>query len=168
MAELGKNAVSKGLKVGDKVALYYNSYCGKCHFCNIGKQHLCENIDVTIGFMSDYAVVDEQQVYKLPDDMDLKKAVLAEPVSICLHGVDMCHIKPGDTVAVSGGGGIGNLTMQLAKLSGGVKVTLFEPIAWKRQAALKAGADYVLDPMAPDFHEKAMEITGGYGFDVIF
>lgn len=47
-----ENATSKGLKVGDKVALYYNCYCGKCHFCNIGKQHLCENIDVTLGFMS--------------------------------------------------------------------------------------------------------------------
>ena len=114
MVELGKNATSKGLKVGDKVALYYNCYCGKCHFCNIGKQHLCENIDVTLGFMSDYVVVDEQQVYKLPEDMDMKKAALTEPVSICLHGVDMCRIKPGDTVAVSGGGGIGNLTMQLA------------------------------------------------------
>ena len=49
VVELGKNATSKGLKVGDKVALYYNCYCGKCHFCNIGKQHLCENIDVTLG-----------------------------------------------------------------------------------------------------------------------
>lgn len=113
-------------------------------------------------------VVDEQQVYKLPEDMDMKKAALTEPVSICLHGVDMCRIKPGDTVAVSGGGGIGNLTMQLARLSGGTRVTLFEPIAWKREAALKAGADYVLDPLAPDFHEKAMKITDGYGFDVIF
>ena len=45
---------------------------------------------------------------------------------------------------------------------------MFEPIAWKREAALKAGADYVLDPLAPDFHEKAMKITDGYGFDVIF
>lgn len=168
VVELGKNATSKGLKVEDKVALYYNCYCGKCHFCNIGKQHLCENIDVTLGFMSDYVVVDEQQVYKLPEDMDMKKAALTEPVSICLHGVDMCRIKPGDTVAVSGGGGIGNLTMQLARLSGGTRVTLFEPIAWKREAALKAGADYVLDPLAPDFHEKAMKITDGYGFDVIF
>ena len=51
--------------------------------------------------------------------------------------------------------------MQLARLSGGTRVTLFEPIAWKREAALKAGADSVLDPLAPDFHEKAMKITDG-------
>lgn len=167
VVELGSQATAKGLKVGDRVALYYNAYCGKCHFCNVGKQHLCENIRVTLGFMSEYAVVDEQQVYKLPDTLDMKQGALAEPVSVCLHGVEMCHIRPGDTVAISGGGGIGHISMQLAKASGGCRVTLFEPVEWKRQAALDAGADFVLDPMAPDFHEAAMAITGGYGFDVI-
>jgi (R,R)-butanediol dehydrogenase/meso-butanediol dehydrogenase/diacetyl reductase/L-iditol 2-dehydrogenase len=167
VAALGPDAAAKGLRVGDRVTLYYNAYCGKCHFCNAGKQHLCENIRVTVGFMAEYAVVDEQQVYKLPDDLTMRQGALAEPVSVCLHGVEMCRIRPGDTVAVSGGGGIGHICMQLARLSGGSRATLFEPVAWKREAARKAGAEHVLDPLAPGFQEAAMAVTDGRGFDVI-
>ena len=168
VVELGPEATVKGLKIGDKVSLYYNKYCGRCHYCRIGKEHLCEKIDVRLGFMSDYAVVDEQMVYKIPDDSDMRKAALVEPISICLHAVDMANIKPGYTVAVSGGGGIGNIVMQLAKMSGASRLTLFEPIEWKRETALECGADYVLNPLEEGFHEKAMEITSGRGFDVIF
>jgi (R,R)-butanediol dehydrogenase/meso-butanediol dehydrogenase/diacetyl reductase/L-iditol 2-dehydrogenase len=166
--ELGEKATAKKLKVGDKVSLYYNYYCGKCHYCRIGKEHLCENIEVILGFMSDYVVVDEQMVFKLPDDADMRQAALVEPVSISLHGVDMCRIKPGCSVAVSGGGGIGNITMQLARMSGACRLTVFEPIPWKREVALEAGADYVLDPTEKEFSEKAKAITDGRGFDVIF
>lgn len=168
VVELGSEATAKGLKIGDKVSLYYNKYCGKCHYCRIGKEHLCENIDVRLGMMADYVVLDEQMVYKIPEDSDMRKAALVEPISICLHAVDMTHIKPGYSVAVSGGGGIGNIIMQLAKMSGACRLTLFEPIAWKRDVAKKCGADHVLNPMDPDFHEKAMAITDGRGFDVIF
>jgi (R,R)-butanediol dehydrogenase/meso-butanediol dehydrogenase/diacetyl reductase/L-iditol 2-dehydrogenase len=168
VVELGQEATVKKLKVGDKVSLYYNNYCGKCHYCRIGKEHLCENIDVRLGFMSDYVVLDEQMVFKQPYNANMKQCALAEPISICLHGVDMCHIKPGYTVAVSGGGGIGNITMQLARMSGACRLTLFEPIPWKRQTALDCGADHVLDPLAPNFEAEAREITDGRGFDIIF
>ena len=168
IVELGKEATAKKLKIGDKVSLYYNCYCNKCHYCRIGKEHLCENIDTRLGFMSDYAVLDEQMVYKQLDDADMKQCALVEPVSICLHGIDMCNIKPGCTVAVSGGGGIGNITMQLSKMSGACRLTLFEPIPWKRQVALDCGADYVLDPFDLEFEKKAREITDNRGFDYIF
>ena len=76
-------------------------------------------------------VLREQQVFKLPDDTDLAKACLVEPITVCLHGIDMCRIKVGDKVAISGGGGIGLILLQLARLSGASKLTLIEPVAEK-------------------------------------
>jgi (R,R)-butanediol dehydrogenase/meso-butanediol dehydrogenase/diacetyl reductase/L-iditol 2-dehydrogenase len=98
----------------------------------------------------------------------MKQAALAEPISISLHGIDMCHLGPGYSVAVSGGGGIGNIVMQLAKMSGACRLTVFEPIPWKRQVARETGADYVLNPNDPAFFKDAKKITNGRGFDVIF
>jgi threonine dehydrogenase-like Zn-dependent dehydrogenase len=39
---------------------------------------------------------------------------MTEPVACCVHGIDLCEIKAGDTVAVIGGGMIGLLMLQLA------------------------------------------------------
>jgi (R,R)-butanediol dehydrogenase/meso-butanediol dehydrogenase/diacetyl reductase/L-iditol 2-dehydrogenase len=167
VAELGPATGVKGLKVGDKVAFYYNYHCGNCYYCRSGKEGFCENIELRDWVMSDYIVFSEQQVYKLPDDADMKRAALIEPVSVTLHGVDLCNIKPAMTVMISGSGGIGLLLLQEAKLCGATRLTVSEPVAEKRENALKLGADYVIDPFSEDVAERSMEITDGRGFDVI-
>ena len=167
VSELGPKANSKGLKVGDKVAFYYNYHCGSCHYCRSGKENYCQNIQLCDWVMSDYIVFREQQVFKLPDNADMIRACLIEPVSVTLHGIDLCDIRAGTSVLVSGGGGIGLLMTQLAKLSGAVRLTVSEPIADKRKNALMIGADFVVDPFNEKLAEKAMEITEGRGFDVV-
>ncbi len=167
VVELGSEATTKGLKVGDKVAYYFNQYCGKCHYCRNGKEQFCTNKGMVIDSMSDCIIVDEQQAYKLDDDADMQAASLVEPISICMHGVDMCRIKPGTTVAVNGCGGIGLICMQLAKMSGAVRLTMIEPVEEKRKIALECGADFVVDPTSQDVVEESMKITGGLGYDVV-
>lgn len=146
VAELGPAATTKGLTIGDKVTYYFNEYCGTCHYCRNGKEHFCLNVRRDTAAMSEYMVVSEQQVYKLETDADMAAAALIEPVSVCLHGIDMCRIKAGTTVAVFGGGGIGQIMMQLARLSGAVSFTMIEPITAKRETARKLGADHIIDP----------------------
>lgn len=167
IVEMGSDVKIKGLKVGDKVTFYFNKYCGTCHYCRNGKEHLCTNIDMLVGAMSEYMVVSEQQVYKLDDDADMAAASLIEPISCCMHGVDLCNIKSGMTVAVCGGGGMGQITLQLVKMAGAVDVTMIEPIEWKRQLALENGADYAINPMEEDVLARAAEITEGRMFDVV-
>ena len=75
---------------------------------------------------------------------------MTEPVACCLHGIDMCNIKPGSTVVVIGGGMIGLLMMQLAKNAGATKVVLLEPVEGKREVALKLGADLAIDSIHED------------------
>jgi (R,R)-butanediol dehydrogenase/meso-butanediol dehydrogenase/diacetyl reductase/L-iditol 2-dehydrogenase len=79
----------------------------------------------------------------------------------------MCHIRPGARVAVSGGGGVGLIMLQLAKMSGACKLTLIEPVREKRELAIKLGAEYVIDPMHQDTVYEARKLTGGLGYDVV-
>ena len=165
--ELGPEATTKGLRVGDKVVYYYNWHCGKCYYCRNGQEQFCQNIILHSESMADYIVQNEQQVYKLPDYADLREAALIEPISVVMRGLEMCNIRIGTKVAISGGGGIGMLFLQLAKISGVARLTVIEPVAEKRTEALAEGADHVIDPFNPDVLSEAMRITDKMGFDVV-
>lgn len=167
ITELGPAATAKGLKIGDKVTYYYNEHCGNCHYCRNGQEQFCTSMNVNMSAMSEYIVVGEQSVYKLDDNVNMSKAILIEPISVCLRGIDLAQIKPGQTVAISGGGPIGLITMMLAKASGASELTLIEPIEKKRKVALELGAKHVLDPITQDVVVEGMEITSGRGFDVV-
>ena len=92
----------------------------------------------------------EKQLYKFAEDLSFIEAAMTEPISCCLHGIDLCNIKAGDTVLVIGGGPIGMIMMQLAKNAGASKVIMSEPVEEKREQALKLGATKTIDPLHED------------------
>jgi threonine dehydrogenase-like Zn-dependent dehydrogenase len=165
--ELGPSATAKGLSIGDRVTFYFNRYCGSCVECRSGREQFCTSVEATQSFMSDVVVLEEQQVFRLPDDLTLAEAALVEPVSVALRGVDLCRIEPGATVAVFGGGGIGQIVASLASRSGASRVVMLEPVEEKRRLALRRGATSAIDPTLPDAEAHAIEVTGGRGFDVV-
>lgn len=144
----------KKFKSGDRVSVDPNRLCGKCYYCRNGIGHFCENmvgIGTTVdGGFAQYCSVDQKQVYHLGDGTSFEEGAMAEPVSCCLHGIDLCDIKSGSKVAVIGGGMIGLIMIQLAKLEGASKVILLEPIKNKRDLGKKLGADLCLDPFTQD------------------
>ena len=82
-------------------------------------------------------MVPENQVYKLEPYIDYEVGALAELLACCLHDrIDLAHIKVGDVVCVIGGGTIGQLMVQLARLAGASTVVLSEPIEERRTIAL--------------------------------
>ena len=143
-----------GVSVGDRVCVDPNKLCNNCDFCREGIGHFCESmvgIGTTVhGGFAQYCVVPASQVYKFDGDITYEMAAMCEPVACCLHGIDMCDIIPGGTVAVIGGGMIGLLMLQLAKLKGAAKLLLVEPVAEKRELAKKLGADITVDPTSQD------------------
>jgi 2-desacetyl-2-hydroxyethyl bacteriochlorophyllide A dehydrogenase len=151
----------KSVKVGDRVCVDPNWLCNTCDFCRGGIGHFCESmkgIGTTInGGFAEYCAVPESQVYKFGESISYAEAAMTEPVACCLHGIDMSDIKAGDTVAVIGGGMIGLLMLQLAKLSGAAKLILIEPIEEKRRIAERLGADITIDPINEDVMEKLRE-----------
>lgn len=141
-------------KAGDRVCIDPNCYCGTCEPCRNGVAHYCENMigyGTTVnGAFAEYCAVNERQVYQLGERTSFEQGAMAEPVACCLHGIDMCEIQPGHQVVVIGGGMIGLLMMQLAKLAGATRVALLEPVENKREVAKKLGADICIDPVRED------------------
>lgn len=152
VAEVGANVT--GVKVGDRVCIDPNCYCGKCDFCRSGIAHYCTDMigyGTTVnGGFAEYCSVDQRQVYKLGDNTTFEQGAMTEPVACCLHGIDMCNIQPGSSVVVIGGGMIGLLMLQLARLAGAARTALLEPVESKREVAKKLGADVCIDPIHED------------------
>lgn len=152
VAEVG-SAVTN-VKVGDRVCIDPNCYCGTCDFCRNGIAHYCTDMigyGTTVnGGFAEYCSVNQRQVYKLGNHTTFEQGAMTEPVACCLHGMDMCNIHPGSSVVIIGGGMIGLLMLQLARLAGAARTALLEPVASKREVAKKLGADICIDPIHED------------------
>ncbi len=144
-------------QVGDRVCVDPADNCGECYYCASGKMSHCEhmraigtNVD---GAFSQYCKVKSRLVYHLADDVSFIEGAMAEPLACCINGADRTEIKVGDNVVIYGGGMIGLLMLQLAKLKGASRVALVEPVENKRETARKLGADLTINPLEEDVRE---------------
>ncbi len=163
VVEVGKGVT--GFAVGDHVTVDPNIYCGHCAYCQNGKKQLCpsmEAIGVTRdGGFAQYSLIPASQAFKLEPTVPWEAAAMAEPLACCLHGIDLAGIQVGDKVCVVGGGAIGLLMVQLAKLSGASQIVLSEPNEKRRQVGLQLGANAALDPTRPDAQEAFAQVLDG-------
>lgn len=159
IANLGSEV--QNYKIGDRVCIDPNCYCGVCEACRNGVAHYCNDMigyGTTVnGGFAEYCAVNERQVYKLGENTSFEQGAMTEPVACCLHGMDMCEIQPGHQVVVIGGGMIGLLMLQLARLAGAAKVALLEPVESKREVGKKLGADICIDPIHEDIKTRLKE-----------
>ena len=166
-----KGATVKSLEIGDHVTIDPNSYCGKCRPCRMGKQQNCENLFAlgvnTNGGFAEYAVCPEKQCFKVLDTIDFDSAAMAEPLACAIHGIDNANIRTGQSVLVVGGGTIGLLMVQLARLSGASMVILSEPVKLRQKIGLEVGADAIIDPSCEDIASRINDICGHNGVDVV-
>ncbi len=165
-----KGSKITNFKIGDKVAVDPNIYCGLCKYCRSGKINFCEDLEalgVTLdGGFAEYSIVPASQTYSLPSDFDLSIASFAEPLSCCLRGIEHAEIKSGNTVVIVGGGSIGLLMVQLVRNAGASKIILIEPDTKKLELGIELGADYCLNPTEDRFSEKINELTKSH-IDVV-
>ena len=163
VVEVGEGVT--GFAVGDHVTVDPNIYCGHCAYCQNGKKQLCpsmEAIGVTRdGGFAQYSRIPASQAFKLEPTVPWEAAAMAEPLACCLHGIDLAGIQVGDKVCVVGGGAIGLLMVQLAKLSGASQIVLSEPNEKRRQVGLQLGANAAIDPTRPDAQEAFAQVLDG-------
>lgn len=169
-------AVGEGVTqfaVGDRVVAANSAPCGTCFYCRKNHVNLCENLDLLNGAYAQYLKIPARIVAKntlpLPAHVPFQAAAFAEPLSVCLRGIDACRIQPGDRVAVIGLGAIGLFMARLAKAQG-AHVTGFGRNALKRRMAESfSQADTVIDmTQEPDLSAVRQRYTpDGYGFDVV-
>lgn len=139
-----------GVKPGDRVTVDPNWSCGHCYYCKNGKRHLCENSKGVVKGMAQYICPPEENVYRLPDGLSLLDAALCEPLSCCLHGIDLLNLREGESVAIVGFGAIGNLMLQLCRNAGASHIIVVETDETKRETAMKLGATLFLNPKTDD------------------
>lgn len=155
----------RDLTVGDRVAIDPNMPCGMCRSCRRGRVHLCEyltalGVNMDGGF-AELSRVPQAQCYRLPASVSDLAGAMTEPLACCLRGIDRADIVPGDTVAVIGGGAIGQILAQLARLNGAARLVLSDPLAARRKMALSLGVDAVVDPTQEDPLAPGGALEGG-------
>lgn len=144
IVELGEHV--HNLNIGDRVSVDPNWSCGYCKFCQEGLSHMCENSRGVVKGFAQYICPPQENVYKIPDTLSLKYASLAEPLSCCLHGMDLLDVTLGDSVLIIGLGSIGSMMVQLCKLASAANIIVVEPVKEKKELAKKLGASLFLDP----------------------
>ncbi len=134
-----------GLAVGTKVAVDPSLYCGKCHYCALGRGNLCENwnaIGVTRnGACAEYAVAPAANCYPLPAGVPPLHGALIEPLSCAVRGFDLLPGRLGEHYLIYGAGTMGLLMLQLAKRAGAASVSVVDLNPQRLAVAEELGAD---------------------------
>jgi 2-desacetyl-2-hydroxyethyl bacteriochlorophyllide A dehydrogenase len=164
----------KKLKVGDRVVTNPNDYCGVCVYCQHNLPNLCENI-IPMGIGADggfaeYVRVSEKVAHKITDNLPSEIAAFAEPLACVVHALSRIAVGPSDSVLVFGAGPIGLLFVLMLKARGANPVIVSEPVALRREYAVKCGADHVVDPSTEDviaYVLKETRIGMDYSVDVV-
>ena len=160
------------VKVGDRVAGIPLIPCMKCEDCQKGNYSLCKHYSFIgsrqQGSFAEYAVVPEKNVVPFADSVSFQQGASFEPATVALHGLERTGYQGGHTVAILGGGTIGMMTMQWAKIFGAAKVVVFDIVKERLDLALKLGADAAINTLDKDFYDQVNELTGGRGFEYVY
>ncbi len=144
----------EGFRTGTRVTGDPNIACGRCDPCLAGRINLCRNLRAIgihrDGGFADYVLLPRTQAHELPLSLPAAHGAFCEPLACCLHGIDLAEIKAGSSVVVLGGGVIGLLVVQLARLAGATRVVLSTRQASRRRLAETLGATGSVDPSAGD------------------
>ena len=176
------------LQTGDHVVMMVSFSCGKCRYCIEGKPTMCvENLPIQsmatlpgggkrlhkgkdelnhlfgLASYAEYAVVHERSCVKVREDAPLDV--------VCLLGcgtstgigaaINSTGIKPGESIAIFGCGGVGLSAVIGAKLAGAGKIIAVDTLDKKLAMAKKLGADHLINVSQDDPITKVMELTGG-------
>lgn len=173
--EIADTGGHEQFRVGQAVAVCPAFACGQCDACRADAENLCSDLQAMgyelDGAFAEYvripaAGVAAGNVFALPDGLSFAEAALAEPLACVINGQERVGVTAGDSVAILGAGPIGLLHVKLARLSGASRIIVSQRSAHRRDAALAAGADVVIDPTHEDVVQRVLGETGGQGVDV--
>ncbi|MFN8632685.1 MAG: Zn-dependent alcohol dehydrogenase [Chloroflexota bacterium] len=192
VAEVGPGVT--GLKPGDRCALSFKSWCGRCSYCITGRPHLCNGYDgnprgtmldgtyrihkdgedipamARLGGFAEYAVMPAQQVLPISADIDMASlALIGCAVTTGVGAVlNTAKVQPGSTVAVIGTGGVGLNVVQGAVVAGASRIFAIDLLDNKLDYAGSFGATDLVNGSKTDPVEQVLELTNGQGVDYVF
>ena len=180
------------VSAGDHVILSWLPACGRCFYCSRGRQALCDvamedmfrgtlpggtlRLSQNGGPLYHYSnlsafaercIVPEGCCVRIRDDAPLEVAALVGCAVMTGYGaaVTRARIRPGETIAIFGAGGVGLSAVMGARLAGAAAIVAFDPFAFRRETALVLGATHAFDPRSEDVPAALRELTEGRGAD---
>jgi len=163
----------KDWRVGDRVAIQSNLFCGECEFCQRGEESMCLRskllgVDCDGGFAEQVAV-SASSLVRLPDAVSFEQsAALTLAASTAMHMLtDRTQVRAGDWVLVIGGAsGVGSAAIQIAKgLGARVIATASRPE--KAALAQDLGAEFVVDSTSAKWPAEVRRLTNKRGVDLV-
>ncbi len=153
----------KRVDVGDVVVIDEHISCGDCWCCRQGFLNRCEEVASmgmsTHGGFAQYAVVPSKQVYKVPEGMELKRAVLFEPLYCAVHAINKVGLMPDSKVLIFGAGPLGCCFIELCRIYGVSDIIVSEPERFRRGHAAFLGATEVVNPTTHNLKEVIQRIA---------
>ncbi|MDD4495749.1 MAG: zinc-binding dehydrogenase [Eubacteriales bacterium] len=161
-------------KIGDRVAGEAHKGCGYCSNCKMGRYNQCLNYGQgdyahqhyghnTNGAYTQYQKYSIRSLTHLPDHLSFEEGSMCDTASVALHGIELCGMEAGCSIAVVGPGPVGLCVMRLAKLLGAAKVIVVGR-GERLQAAKRFGADEIVDiNEVSDVPAAVRELTDGIG-----
>lgn len=166
IVELGAKVTN--FKIGDKVIAESSAGCEECFYCRNGYTNLCPDRKGISGSFTDYIVVPERYVYRLPAETSLDLAILSEPLACVLNGIEKTQLRAGDLTVVVGPGPLGILTAFLADLKGAAVILVGRSSSQKRLEIAQNKLNLeVINSDLVDPGEYIKKINS-YGADVVF
>jgi len=164
--------------IGDRVAIEAHHGCGRCDNCLIGKYTACLNYGnqakghrasgmTTDGGFAEYALHHVSSLYKLPDSLSYKDAVLITTAGTGLYGLEATGgYIAGQDIVIFGPGPVGLMTVQACKQLGASQVILVGTRNGRLEAGRELGADVIINARVTDPVQAILEHTGNAGADL--
>jgi L-iditol 2-dehydrogenase len=138
-------------RVGQRVSIEPQRACRTCEQCKRGRYNLCTSMEFYAtppidGAFAEYALIQADFAFPIPDSMSLEAAALCEPLSVGIWANQKAGTGPGSRVLIAGAGPIGLITAQVARAFGAVEIIVSDPVAERRAVAERFGATLTLDP----------------------
>jgi 2-desacetyl-2-hydroxyethyl bacteriochlorophyllide A dehydrogenase len=171
IAALGANV--SDWKIGERVAVQSNLFCGECEFCRRGEDSMCLRAEILgvqcDGGFAEKVLVPARALVRLPDAVDFDtSAALTLAGSTAMHMLtNRAHVNAGDWVlAIGGASGVGSAAIQIAKQLG-ARVLSTGSTEAKRTLAKNLGAEFVVDSNDPKWPAEIRKITDKHGVDIV-
>ena len=168
IVSVGKN-VPEGLKSGMTVTVNPYTNCGKCASCRNGRVNACQHNETLgvqrWGAMCEYIALPWEKV--IPAGLlTPRTCALIEPMSVGFHAVSRAQVTDIDVVMVIGCGMVG-MGAIVRSASRGATVVAADIDDEKLAIAREMGASYTVNTLKDDVHARLLEMTSGFGPDVV-
>jgi len=155
---------------GDRVCIHYLVSCGACDFCLRGNEQFCAKAQMIgkhrDGGYAEFIAVPGRNVFALPGETSFEQgAIMMCSSATALHALNKARLKPSESVAIFGFGGLGFSALQLARAFDCGQIYVVEINPAKLATAVALGA-VPIDATAGVPVQQILDATSGKGVDV--